>query len=264
MEGSIVFKTSQERLASKKLMKKFYKKEEINLPNYQRLFKCTRYSKREIKHNQYTLNTRKKALKKVLTKDKELKSEKINKCYRKHNFGEYSRDFISEEEFMQLYVANGFTNCCSSCNTYFHRINEFVYAKDYPKEKIRLGRFEVYRDEKLVGTYEDELASKDIVKQLKKYKQYFKIKSLKKKERLHKRNPGLIEGYTMIEKTLINNIWSSLKKNNEFKPSHLREEELKAYIDKLPVTHYCHCCRKNNLYHKYRNHIKKKEEKFLP
>jgi len=91
----------------------------------------------------------------------------MNKCYKKHNFGEYSRDFISQEEFMQLYVANGFTNCCSSCSTYFHRTDEFTYAKDYPKEKIRLGRFEIYRDDKLIGTYEDELASKDVVKQLK-------------------------------------------------------------------------------------------------
>jgi len=52
-----------------------------------------------------------------------------------------------------------------------------------------------------------------------------------------------------------------LKKNKDasYKPINVTEDELNNYIEKLPITHYCHCCRKRNLYQKYRNTIKKQK-----
>jgi len=203
-------------------------------------------------------------LRKSLDQNKDLKIDKVKKCCRKHCFGEYSRDFISEEQFKQFYVANNFSNTCSGCDTYFFfRINQFTYGKNYPLDKIKVGRFDLYRNDKLIGTQEDELESKKIVRSLKGFKKYFKTKNLKKREKFFKKNPSLIKGYTISERNLISDLWVSLKKNNEHKPSDLKEEELKNCIDKLPITHYCHCCKKNNLYHKYRNKIKKRKNFYL-
>jgi len=66
----------------------------------------------------------------------------------------------------------------------------------------------------------------------------------------------------VLIKKLLNDIWLGLKKNKDasYKPINVTEDELNNYIEKLPITHYCHCCRKRNLYQKYRNTIKKQKK----
>jgi len=55
----------------------------------------------------------------------------------------------------------------------FFRINQFTYGKNYPLDKIKVGRFDLYRNDKLIGTQEDELESKKIVRSLKGFKKIF-------------------------------------------------------------------------------------------
>jgi len=264
MEGFLVFDNVKERLLTKKTLKRYFKQNNIQIATFKKVINCVKYNKQNPNSNQYKLsNDKHTGLRKSLDQNKDLKIDKVKKCCRKHCFGEYSRDFISEEQFKQFYVANNFSNTCSGCDTYFFRINQFTYGKNYPLDKIKVGRFDLYRNDKLRGTQEDELESKKIVRSLKGFKKYFKTKNLKKREKFFKKkNPSLIKGYTISERNLISDLWVSLKKNNEHKPSDLKEEELKNCIDKLPITHYCHCCKKNNLYHKYRNKIKKEKKTF--
>jgi len=65
-------------------------------------------------------------------------------------------------------------------------------GKNYPLDKIKIGRFDLYRNDKLIGTQEDELESKKIVRSLKGLKKYFKTKNLKKREKFFKKNKSLI------------------------------------------------------------------------
>jgi len=80
-----------------------------------------------------------------------------------------------------------------------------------------------------------------------------------------KKNAFITQGYTCSYKKLLNDIWLGLKKNKDasYKPINVTEDELNNYIEKLPITHYCHCCRKRNLYQKYRNTIKKTKKLLL-
>jgi len=186
MRGYIVFPNKKIRKVVKRDIKiclgKYSK-----VKKYKMEIKCSKYNSKP-ENNQYKIGelSGNRNLK-TFTETEELKGCKSSKCYKKHLFGDYSRDYISEQEFQLLYVKSEFINGCSGCNTYFFRENQFTFGKDYPKDKVKVGRYSIYRDDRLIGTKEQEEKSKEIVRQIKNFRKFYKMRNIKKKEKMIKK-----------------------------------------------------------------------------